>query len=995
MEIGSLIRFDAPQWLLLLPCLAALTWWVARNSLANLSRGRAAVALGLRLFLVTALIVALARPHLNQASDALAVYFVVDISHSIPTDRLRESVKRLRAIEMAKPEEDLLGLIYFGADAACETPPLDMPLSFHRQSVVDRGGTDIAGALDLAASTFPAHARKRIVLVTDGNQNRQDADAAIERLRAQGIQLDVLPIQYTHEREILLEKAILPDQSHPDLPVPMRVLVRSTHATEAILTIRKEGVTLRRKRVGLRKGRNSFSLPIPLHDLKRRGGLQAFEVRVEPTALNADHHGDNNTTYAFTRIAGPPTILYVDGNLGAGDGYTPRLHEALVRGLRLVRDGTGTDGAGVSLDLRDAANIPDGADLAGYDCIVLDNVAAEYLGASRMERMRALINGQGIGLVMIGGEHAFGMGNYRDTPIEAALPVDMDLRGKKVIPNGALILVIDRSGSMAGTKMAHAKAAARAAVRALSPTDYIGVVAFDGQPSWLLPPTLARDRHAIRRRIASLGAGGGTDILAALQQAHEGIAPLKAALKHIVLLSDGQASHTQGFDKLMEVIGRDKVTVSTIGLGERQGQHFMMEIAQRGAGRFYYVTNPRRLPRILIKETRIVKRGLLFEETFTPAITDPNDVFLEARSGGGLPPLHGYVATTAKQAAETPLVSTNENQDPILAHWRYGLGRAVAYTSDAKNRWGRDWVGWSGYTDFWSNLVYRALRPGPANLRLRTRIEGRRGAIVVRALDERGQPLPFLDLKASITGPDARRQEVRLRKTGLNTYEGTFEADAPGRYEVAVVDRAPSASSGSVAYGGAANPRNVESTDLRSNPYMLHRLAGLGGGLVYDHDFDEARAFRREGLAPAIQYLASWPMLLFLTMLVFPVDICIRRVMINGEALRRWLRERHATWGTEPMERAAYASRLLQAKERSRQTQLGQTLPEARSQDSKAMPEPPHSPPRPSMPERARDAVPTAEANTPGAAMADTYTGRLLAAKKRLRGKDRRPPPGP
>ncbi len=974
--------FDQPQWLVLLPLLLPLVWWIGRNSLAGLSRLRGASALALRLLLVTGLVVALARPQWNRASDAVAVYFVKDISDSIPAERKDELNEYVRSAVGKKPLHDRAGLIYFGADASCEQPPSELPLSLERQGVVERSGTDIAKALRLAASTFPLDTRKRIVLVSDGNQNRSDAVAEAERLRAMGVRVDVLPVEYRYDNEILLEKADLPGRIYAGLATELRVLVRSTHATEALLEVHQGGTPVSRSQVDLKKGVNHFTLPVAIDKGGESAGVRTFRVSVTSLRASDDRIHDNNVAYAFTRVAGPPQVLYIDGNLGGAEGYRPLLHEALVKGLRLYRGGEGGDAPAISLTLRDAQTIPDAESLVTYDCIVIDNLAAEYLGPGRMERIRALVDGQGTGLVMIGGEHAFGAGNYRDTPIEKALPVDMDLKHKKVMPNGALVLVIDRSGSMDGRKLAFAKAAASGAVDVLGPHDYIGIIDFDSAPNWLVAPVPARDRQAIRAQIATLGSGGGTDIIAALREALAGLIPVKATVKHIVLLSDGQ-SDSRGLMALMQQAAQQGITVSTIGIGEKNGQPLMQEIALRGGGRFHYIRNPSQLPRIFIKESMVVKRALLFEETFTPAVADAGDELLQPVPTVSLPPLHGYVGTTAKPKASVPLVSTNENEDPILAHWRYGLGHTVAFTSDAKNRWGRDWLAWEQFANFWSNLVYRVLREQPANLRLITTIEGARGRIVAHAIGEDGEALSFLDLTASVTDPDAQVKRLRLRQTGAFTYETEFEADKAGRYEIAVRGEGPEGAEDVAAYDGAAKPFSAESMDLAADMQTLHRIAGAGGGRLLSTLDPPEELFSRDELPAATAYHDCWGLFLALFGLIFPLDVLLRRVMIDHHDIFAKVRGVLARRDEAPPEDERL-SRLVQVKRRA--MQRGRAPELAAGPDPETFTFPTEAK---DANEPARPAGTTVPASSPKEAPVEvpeeaaTYTERLLKAKRR------------
>ncbi|MBN2711420.1 MAG: VWA domain-containing protein [Planctomycetes bacterium] len=901
---------------MLLFVLPPAVWWMGRRSLAGLSRVRRSCALWLRIILVVLLVASLARPQWNRSSDALSVYFVVDLSKSIPPDNLRKVNARLMDIVEKKPRRDMAGLIYFGANAICEQPPSELPLSLDRQVVVDRNGTDIAEALRLASFTFPEGVRKRVVLVTDGNQNSSDAMGEIERLRAAGIQVDVIPVEYDYKNEIMVEKAVMPDQIRAGSPFMLHVLVLSTGEANAIVTVQHGGEFLDQSKVHLSEGANHLSFPLVLAGKEMVAGVKTLKVSVTPVDVADDQIDDNNSTYAFALMTGPPSILYIDGNLGANDGYRPFLHEALLKKLRLAKYGGDGKAPEVTLKVCGAYDIPAEQELVSYSCIIIDNLAAEYLGGPRMERIRSLVNALGTGLVMIGGENSFGVGNYRNTPVEEALPVDMDLKNKKIMPSGALILVIDRSGSMEGEKLAQAKAAAWAAAEVLSEYDYLGVIAFDGQPEWIIKPVLAKNRSWIRSKIKAVGSGGGTEIVSALREAHKGLAPLTASLKHVILLSDGQSSD-QGLEELMSNMARDKITVSTVGIGEKDGQFFMQEIANKGSGRFYFVKDPKKLPRIFIKESLFVKRTLLFEDAFIPEVSNGRDEFLADIHGGKVPTLYGYVATTAKPDADVPLVSTNENHDPILAHWRYGLGRSVAFTSDVKNRWGKDWIGWSGFSDFWSGLVYRILRQEPANLRLISSVNGDEGKIMVHAINDHGDPLSFLELEATVTTPELKVERLQLRQTGVCTYEGEFKAQETGRYEIAVVEGGNRARGNSAVYGGVAKPFSVESTDFSANDGMLSRFVQAGGGELFSDNEPGDYAYRRKGLLPADHFRDCWTILLALFCVLFVLDVCVRRVMIDFSEVGGFVRKRYLAWRGDGKGEDEMVRRLTEAKKRA------------------------------------------------------------------------------
>ncbi len=986
------LRLANPEFLLLLPVIP-LTWWIARRSLAGLPRTRRILSLGLRIIITLCLILACAGLQWCSVADDVAVYFLLDWSDSIPANPPEYRKNALQYMVDAckhKQKNDRVGLIYFGSDPTCEQPPDFRAPSTQRQAVIDTDGTDIAAAIRLALFTFPPGVRKRIVLVSDGNQNRGDALAEVEAARQQGIRVDVYPIQYTYDREILVQKLILPDSIQEDIPFKATTVIRSTHNTRAQLTLRRAGRTMGTYTVNLKRGRNV--IPLPAFARADSGeviaGLVQYSVQVAPLAPGDDHIGGNNSGSAFTRVHGPPAVLYVDGNIGYEEGYQPRLHMELTRKLHLIAKRHNAKEPVVKLHLVTTSNIPSPEALAGYDCIILDNVPAEALQAQRMEKIRTLVNDQGVGLVMIGGERSFGAGNYLRTPIEQALPVDMDLKHKKVMPNGALVITWQTYEFPNGNWWM--KRITGKAIDTLGANDFVGVICWGGPgATWVVPIQKAVNRVRMKRMVRKAQPFDGHSSDALVKKAVDALRKTPAAVRHIIMIGDGDGGMLS--PKVQQIIKSEKrLTLSTVcidGFHNYQSWPMMRKLAMVGGGRAYKVTNPSKLPRIFVKEAMVIKKSLIFEEAFTPIVNTGSDMeFISKFMRGGFPRLYGYVATTAKPVADVPLVAlqkdaTGVDRNPVLAHWRYGLGQAVAFTSDAKNRWSKDWLGWSRFGDFWAEIIYRILREQPANLKMDVQVEGERGHIAVDAVDHDGNPIPFLTLTAAISTPSNKSKRVRLRQVGVGRYEADFQADEVGDYQVAV--RSPVNSKGPVAaaYGGTTVPHSAETERLEADTAFLSRLAGKGGGRILQGNPEKDLLFSRD--LPAVRDFHDWwPWLLALAAILFPLDVFTRRVMIDWAALHRWAGNRYRAMRGLPLQREERMSRLMQAKqaalhERTRPAFLNDQADT--DFDFSAAP---------TQTEKAHDPTPPAPANTsqpePEEEPAEqTYTSRLLKAKRR------------
>ncbi len=621
------VRFLQP-WFLFLLLLLPVFWMMALNSLAGLGKVRRWFALGLRVLIVALLIFACSQIQWRSPAENVAVYFLLDWSDSIPNApaKLREDL--LAYMEKASADrrkgalvgqDDLVGLIYFAEDATCESPPLPAAPPRERQAIIETDATDIASAVRLALSTLPPGSKKRIVLATDGNQNRGDALAEAQAARAQGAVVDVYPLQYFYDREIAAEKIVLPEKIQEGVPFAARAVISSTSDARGRLTLSRGGVPVENILCDLKKGRNVVAIPTVAvsEEDKPLLGLLSYAVTVEAVNSEDDHITQNNTAEDFTRIQGPPTVLYIDGNIGFEEGYEPRLHAELAQKLKLIARG-GSDKADVKLHLVTVAEIPSTDELNGYDCIIIDNVAAEDIGAPRMERIRTLVNDQGVGLVMIGGERSFGAGNYLDTPLEKALPVDMDLKHKKVMPNGALAIILHTCEFQNGNWWA--KEITKKAITSLSPHDYAGVLYFsyNGGDRWLFKLQPASDKPRLKRMIDTVEPEDMPAFDPTVTMAVQALQSTPASLRHIIIISDGDPSPPS--PAVQALIKNDKsLTLSAIAIGSHSVQNIMKPLAENiGGGRFYMVQDPKKLPQIFVKETMVVKKSLLMEKPFTP-----------------------------------------------------------------------------------------------------------------------------------------------------------------------------------------------------------------------------------------------------------------------------------------------------------------------------------------------------------------------------------------
>ena len=370
----------------------------------------------------------------------------------------------------------------------------------------------------------------------------------------------------------------------------------------------------------------------------------------------------------------------------------------------------------IEVTVVEPAEIPkDMAGLQKYDGVVLSNVSSLKLTRPQMTQIRDYVRDYGGGLMMLGGEESFGLGGYYRTPIEEALPVTMEVKQKVEIPSLAVVLSIDRSGSMAMstdekvTKLDLAKEAAHLVVDLLDERNEVGVMSWDTEFIWDATVRSAKDKAAIHHAIATIKAGGGTDGYPALKESYAVLFDRPALLKHVIFLSDGQMTRGD-FQGLLRRMSKDKITVSTVAIGKDADVQLMVDVAKWGRGRFYYTEDSQTIPADLHARDPAGLQGLAHRAAVQAAADAPSHEAMQEIDWKAVPPLGGYVATSLKPTAELVLMSHQE--DPILATWRFGLGRAAAFTSDAKAKWGVLWLRWRDFNKFWAQLTRWTLRSG-------------------------------------------------------------------------------------------------------------------------------------------------------------------------------------------------------------------------------------------------------------------------------------------
>jgi len=810
-------------------------------------------ALAVRAALVVVLGLALLRPTLPRWVDRMNVVFLLDLSDSISVASRERAYRFVADAGKAMKNGDRNSVIAFGEQAVVDQPLASRPGIERPKAQVDGRGTNIFQALQLSLAMLPPGQANRIVMLTDGRQNSGNALAGAQAAKDAGADIYYVPAPLTFTQEVVAEAMVLPHEVKFGEPFQAKVVVWSHRDTEGRLSLFRNGEFLGSQVVRLTAGKNVFSYRQSLD----ASGIHVYQAAME---VDGDTIEENNRAVGAVVVRGRPQVLLADKE---------RSHAQSLAGALRSQN--------IDVTVVEPPQIP--TDLAGlqkYDGVVLSNVSSLKLTRQQMGYIRDYVRDYGGGLVMIGGEESFGLGGYYRTPVEEALPVTMEVKQKVEIPSLAVVLSIDRSGSMAMstdekvTKLDLAKEASHLVVDLLDERNEVGVMSWDTEFIWDASVRPAKDKAAIHHAIATIKAGGGTDGYPALKEAYQVLFERPALLKHVIFLSDGQMTRGD-FQGLLRRMAKDKITVSTVAIGKDADVQLMVDVAKWGKGRFYYTEDSQTIPRIFTLETQLASKASLVEQPFKPQLTSPGHEAIQEIDWKNVPPLGGYVASTLKSTADLVLMSHQE--DPVLATWRYGLGRSVAFTSDAKAKWGVLWLRWRDFNRFWSQLIRWTLRSGSRSDTVAI-VERREnmGEIVVDAVDPKGEFINFLDSQVGVVAPNRERTVIDLEQVGPGRYRGRFPAGQEGVYLVGMSQRRNERVVGS-QLAGLVVPYAQELRDLGVDEPLLRELAELTGGGPLEKPPDAFLKSRRQSRIA----VDVWPWLVGLVAVLLVPDIALRR----------------------------------------------------------------------------------------------------------------------
>lgn len=704
------------------------------------------------------LILAIVGLTIPKRSDQVATIFVVDVSVS-NQENLEEIGQYMSDMIAGMPKNNQYGIVAFGRDAQIEQFLTEKHTISELMTVTDATATNLEEAVYRAMAMIPTEAAGRIILLTDGRETKGDLNDTAAAIVSNDIELRGILFDTVQGDDVYLEAVDIPSYLHPGDSYTIEVTVTSNYDTDAEISLMNDGQTLSASAVHLNRGANRFAF----EQTVTGGNMESFEVVVNAPG---DICAENNSYHAYAVVEDAPKILLIAGN---GEN-TAVMSEILTQ-------------AGCNFEIVSAKDAPDNMnDLLDYRNIILQNVYLSDLPEGFLDKIESYVSDYGCGLICCGGENSFALGGYRDSVLEKILPVDMMLRGVNELPSMAMVMAVDRSGSMLTgypTNLDMAISAVVEAVRQFREEDYVGVLAFDDGYSWKVPITLAEDKEDIIDRVESIGEGGGTTIKPALWEAYDEIINTDVSVRHVVLLTDGMGETTD-FRDVIAAYQASGVTLSTVAVGYGSDTNLLQRLASSCGGRYYYTDDSTDLPRIFAQEvflsgdTYLQNGNFLLQASVSNEIT--TGLFEE-----GWPVLQGYVSASPKQASNPLIIS--DKQDPILTVWQYGLGKTVAWNTDVTNEWTARFAGEEDYIQLWKRIVDYS--SGSTSLNgdyLDVVTVGDRTTITYEAQDYTGQT----EITVMLEDSEGEQEELTLQAVSPGKYEAELDTLDMGVYQLNV-----------------------------------------------------------------------------------------------------------------------------------------------------------------------------------------------------------------
>lgn len=814
------------------------------------------------------------------------VYFLADTSASITPDSRKFIQSAISKYSKQLGRRAIGGLITFDDDAVLAIPASSsLPDDLVKDALEPReesekqiaSQTNIADAIQVALSAYPDGVDKRAILITDGNETTGEVEAAALAAKEQGMTIFTVPVPVPEAKEVLLNRLEMPTEVKAEVSFPVVAEVVSSHPVEGKVKLFSNGFKVAEQTVKLEEGSNTIRFRQNLSEPGRFLYSAKFEAPFRQRL-------ENDRAYGFVQVRGMPRVLLLTGK--SEDG------KFLAEALRTTR---------LNVETRLASGVPERLlDLLNFDVVIMAGITAEELTENQMRILKEYVQEFGGGFVMVGGDRGFSAGGFAGTDIEEMLPVRMEL-SEKEMPSLALAVIADFSKSILMLKQGgldKPKLITDSSIylaKKLTNRDMLGVITTGTETyssNWRVHLQRVTDKENMYKQVARFKSEGeyrmGSNLYRPLIKVLSVLQPVRASNKHVLLLSDGYVETGYDYATVCAQISSDGVTISTIGLGDNCNKRLLKQIAQWGNGRFYAVTSHDELDKIFTQEMEEIQQAAIVEEALKPRLVADSEI-LNGIDIDLAPYLFGYVRTRPKFKAKTILTFPPEN-DPLLSVWKFGAGKAAAFTSDVRDRWSVLWVrDWQqSFRRFWEQLIYSVMRRDH-KMRLIPNVQaiGEELTIETDAVDTNGNFMHDQEIAAEVyylgkkghVFSRAGMTRVPLQQSAPGQYRATHEVNKSGVYAIKISDSGRNA----VTTAGVVVSTFKEQSSLSPNRELLKKIAEITGGKS-EPTINEAMRPAKSKKARPFE-LGTWA--LMLAAFLFLGDVLARRLPAVIEAVGR------------------------------------------------------------------------------------------------------------
>lgn len=836
-ELGSVWDGTKPLLLLALVLLVAEAWWLLRKSGPSTRRPRLLAQVGQVV------------PRAVTVAVVLLAFFDVEVPHWSEAGNF--VVVRTDGAAAAL-DQGTIGNVSIGSVSASASPAILRDLGAETSAdIAETQSTYVGAALRVAAAMLPVDEPGRLVVFAPHRNTIGHVYDVIPEVRDRNLAVDIVAGSDNIDTVAML--SVMPaGRVFAGDDIPLTAVAFSDASRSATLRVERGDEVVTETEIDLQAGYNRVQTSIP--DAADGREMITLTLDVE------DAIRTNNAVHFTAGDKPAPQILLI----------TPQLEQAeTLAGVLATHnmDVTAIEPRHAPWQL---------AEFLDYDAILLANVPAIDLDTRQQVLIEQAVAEHGRGLVIFGGENSFGPGGYLETPLERVSPLSSKV--PREAPEVALAFVLDRSGSMSQkvadtTRLGIAKQATLSAIELLGEGSQVSVVVFDSEAK--VPVTLQRaaENDAILLALDTVDAGGGTAIVPGLIEALRQLQGVDAPARHIVLMTDG-LSTPGDVDEIMDAIGQEGITVSSVAIGNGADVTELRRIANIGRGSFHATTDFQALPGILSQEAMLLSGSPIEEGNAQPQWTDPRAPELLA-APVALPAIGGFVLTTAKDKADVWLIVPDQEGEmmPLLASWRYGNGKVFAQTTHAAGVWSEAALMGGSYPRMLSQVVRNVLSASRDH-GLAISLVRKRDQVTVHVLTQNtaGGPLNDAVVTATLTRAVAGSEAVEnvaLIEIAPGEYTGSFVASDIGTYGVVASAGAQTAQALlDVSYGDIFSPE----------PDDFAALAGATGGRVLTSTDELVLPF-----AGRWAQMPGMPLFGLLALALFMADLALRYLPLRAQ----------------------------------------------------------------------------------------------------------------